>query len=144
MGEWLPSDQAVLQKWLQNYVKEVDSMADSSDDSYSLRPVVQKFKDEIENNPEITMFFHQMFSEIPKRYKKTPTHKPQVRNYHHMLRLINHILTKAPEFNETGLVGFPINAILDWPMGTIGEYAAFVNPKVNLHLKSILNQWGAF
>ena len=61
-----------------------------------------------------------------------------------MLKLINHILTKAPEFNETGLVGFPINAILDWPMGTIGGYAAFLNANVNHHLKNILNEWGTF
>ena len=73
----------------------------------------------------------------------TPTHKRQVRSYHHMLRLINHILTKAPEFSsDNGLVSFPINAILDWPMGTIGGYAAFLNANVNRHLKNILNEWG--
>jgi len=30
-----------------------------------------------------------------------------------MLDLINGIVTTPPAFNETGLVGFPINAILD-------------------------------
>ena len=156
VGEWLPSDQAILQKWLQKHIEEVDGIvglpkAGSQDDdepdvSYPLHPVVQQFKESIEGNPEITMFFHQMFSEIPKtkKYEKTPTGKCQVRNYHHMLQLINHILTKAPEFNETGLVGFPINAILDWPMGTIGGYAAFLNANVNQHLKNILNEWGTF
>ena len=34
-----------------------------------------------------------------------------------MLRLFNHIITEAPEYEDDGLVGFPINAILDWPMG---------------------------
>jgi len=41
-------------------------------------------------------------------------------------------------------VGFPINAILDWPMETVGGYAAFLNANVNQHLKSILNEWGVF
>ena len=116
VGEWLPSDKATLQKWLQKHIEEVDGLiasspkADSHEDepdadvSYPFLPVIQRFKENIESNAEITMFFHQMFSEIPKKYTKTPTQKPQVRNYHHMLQLINHIITKAPEFNETGLV----------------------------------------
>ena len=150
VGDWLPSRQTVLEKWLQKLIEEVDSTTPSTklsltaDTVYPLHLVVQKFKESIENSAEITMFFHQMFSEIPKKYKKTPTHKRQVRNYDHMLRLINHILTKAPEFNENELVYFPINAILDWPMGTIGGYAAFLNANVNLHLKNILNEWGVF
>ena len=156
VGKWLPSDQATLQKWLQKHIDEVDGIMASAncntscedepdaDFTYPLLPVVQKFKEAIERNAEITMFFHQMFSEVPKKYQKTPTGKPQVRNYNHMLILINHILTKAPEFNETGLVGFPINAILDWPMGTVGGYAAFLNGNVNFHLKNILNEWGKY
>ena len=61
-----------------------------------------------------------------------------------MLKLINGILTTAPTFNKTGLVGFPINAILDWPMGTPSGFAAFLNEKVNLQFMKILNQWAAF
>ena len=36
-----------------------------------------------------------------------------VRNYHHMLQLIYHVLCKVPEYIDTDLVGFPINVILD-------------------------------
>jgi phosphatidylserine decarboxylase len=35
-----------------------------------------------------------------------------------MLGLFNYVMTHAPEYNDTGLVGFPVNAILDWAMGT--------------------------
>ena len=59
-----------------------------------------------------------------------------------MLALINAILTTAPAFNKTGLVGFPINAILDWPMGHGGGFAAFLNDKVNAQFKKILNAVG--
>ena len=61
-----------------------------------------------------------MFSQVPNKppYNNDPSGKPQVRDYIHMLQLINHVMTNAPEFNKSGLVGFPINAILDWPMGT--------------------------
>jgi len=154
VGKWLPSDQTILDNWLEKHIEEAtaanqtscDEGDDEADYGYPLHPVIQKFKDEIEGNAEITMFFHQMFSQIPTKYmhKRNPVGKRRVRNYHQMLILINHILTKPPEYNDTGLVGFPINAILDWPMGTIGGYAAFLNANVNFHLKNILNVWGEY
>ena len=63
----------------------------------------------IGSNTEITTFFHRMFSQISTKYIKTL----MVRNYHHMLQLIYHVLCKVPEYIGTGLVGFPINVILD-------------------------------
>ena len=68
----------------------------------------------------------------------------QVRNYFHALQLINGILTKAPEFNKTGLVGFPINAIFDWSMATPAGYTAFLDERLNKQLKKVLNHWGKF
>ena len=61
-----------------------------------------------------------------------------------MLQLLNTIMTHAPEFNESGLVGCPINSILDWSMGTAAGFAAFLNERVNAQLKKILNAWGRF
>ena len=155
VGEWLPSDQAVLDDWLSALIEEVDGPpavgeepeeVDADDEAMDkkLHPVIQDFKHLIENNAEINMFFHQMFSEVPKKFRKDPTGQRQVRSYQQALRLINHIMTKAPEFNKTGLVGFPINAILDWSMGTTGGYAAFLNSSVNQQLKKVLNEWGTF
>ena len=60
-----------------------------------------------------------------------------------MIILIDYIMTTAPEYNETGLVGFPINVILNRPMATNAGFAAFLNNKVN-SFKSILNYWGKF
>ena len=155
VGAWLPSDQAVLESWLSALIEEVDGPlddyteevdADDEEMDKHLHPVIQDFKELIKNDAEINMFFHQMFSEVPKKppYNNDPIGNPQVKNYHQMLRLVNCIMTKAPEFNETGLVGFPINAILDWSMGTTGGYAAFLNDKVNQQFKRILDEWGTF
>jgi len=140
IGKWMPSDAKHLENWKQELIQEVDR------NKQSLLPVIQEFKDFIEADSEIYMLFNQMFSQLPhtKRFKDSPTGKPQVRDYHHMLELLNAIMTKAPEFNQTGLVGFPINAILDWSMATTGGYAAFLNKKVNRHLKKILNEWAVF
>jgi phosphatidylserine decarboxylase len=140
VGKWLPSDQAVLDLWLNDHIKAVDA------NPTPLLPVVQEFKDLIEADAQIYMFFHQMFEQLPRTLKFlfNPIGCPQVRDYTHMLDLINGIMTTAPTFNKTGLVGFPINAILDWPMGTPGGFAAFLNDKVNSQLMKILNQWAAF
>jgi phosphatidylserine decarboxylase len=140
VGKWLPSDQDVLDRWLAEHIRAVAA------NPKPLHPVVREFKDLIEGDAQIYMFFHQMFEELPQtsQFHDTPMGSPQVRNYNHMLELINGILTTAPTFNKTGLVGFPINAILDWPMGTAGGFAAFLNDKVNAQFKQILNAWATF
>ncbi|MFA5420387.1 MAG: phophatidylserine decarboxylase associated domain-containing protein, partial [Bacteroidales bacterium] len=127
VGEWLPTDHAVLNQWMKDLIAEAEA------DQSPLLPVVDELKQLIENDPEVYMLFHQMFDQVPNKppYNQDPTGKPEVRNYLHMLQLINQVMTKAPEFNKTGLVGFPINAILDWPMGTEAGASAFLNPKVN-------------
>ena len=102
-----------------------------------LLPVVQELKELIENDPELLMLFTQMFEEVPLKapYLNDPTGKPQIRSYQQMLQEMSRILTQAPEFNQTGLVGFPLNAILNWPMATHAGASAFLNPKVNRQLK---------
>jgi phosphatidylserine decarboxylase len=61
-----------------------------------------------------------------------------------MLQLLNTLMTHAPEFDQTGLVGCPINTIFDWSMGTAAGMAAFLNERVNAELKKVLNAWGRF
>ncbi len=92
------------------------------------------------------MLFNQMFEQVPRRppFDRDPSGRRQVRTYHHLLQLLNTILTHAPEFNESALVGCPINAILDWTMGTAAGFAAFLNERVNAQLKLVLNSWGRY
>jgi phosphatidylserine decarboxylase len=47
-----------------------------------------------------------------------------------MLRLINEVLTTAPEFSEGGMVTTPLTAILDWTMGTEAGFAAHRDPRI--------------
>ena len=140
VGEWLPSDQATLNQWLGKLIET------TAREDKPLLPVIADFKAFIENDPVVHMLFTQMFDQVPRRppYNKSPTHQPQVRNYQHMLELLNQIMTQAPEYNDTGLVGFPINAILDWSMATEGGFAAFLDQRVNAQLKRILNEWSRF
>lgn len=138
VGSWLPSDQKILQNWMNNLIEVTDKK------QMALLPVIEDLKAFIENDPEAFMYFNLMFSQVPKKYRKDPSGHRQVRDYHHMLQLFNTIMTHAPEFNTTGVVGFPINAILDWSMGTEAGYAAFLSEKVNKQLKKMLNEWAIF
>lgn len=65
-----------------------------------------------------------------------------------MLDVLNHILTTAPTWTtsaeKVGMVGVPMNAVFDWPMGTPSGNAAFLDPEVNAMLKKVLNEWGKF
>jgi phosphatidylserine decarboxylase len=138
VGRWMPSDQAVLNTWLEKI------HARAEDQTGPLLPAVQQLKTLIETDATAYMVFAQMFDQVPARRKKSPSGLPQVRDYEHMLRLFNVIMTEAPEYNDTGVVGFPFNAILDWSMDTVGGWAGFLNDKVNAHLRAMLNEWAVF
>ncbi|KAJ6520817.1 phosphatidylserine decarboxylase family protein [Mycena vulgaris] len=144
-GAWLPADHRVQHEWLSRQVDHVDKHG-----AEPLIPVLQEFKDLIERNARIYMFFTQMWDEIPRKpkYAKDPTGKRQIRDYVHMLDVLNHILTKGPEWTDAaagvGMVGVPIVGIFDYVMGTPSGHAAFLDPDVNKMLKKVLNEWGKF
>jgi phosphatidylserine decarboxylase len=105
----------------------------------------------IQSDTRLHLLFSAMFDEIPNRkpYKSDPSNQlSQVRDYEHMLQLLNHLMVTAPGWNDkshkVGLVGLPIYALLDWPMGTSMGYAVFLDPRVNKMLKKILNEWASF
>lgn len=137
-SKWMPRDRETLTNWMKKI------MAKAEKDTGPLLPVVENFKNFIETDAKAYMFFNQMFDEVPAEKSRMLTGVPQVRDYQHMLRLFNVILTHAPSFDETGFVGFPFNAILDWSMATTGGWAGFIDEKVNAHLKVILDAWGNF
>jgi phosphatidylserine decarboxylase len=140
VGKWLPSDQAHLENWLEGMIHK------ASTEERALHPVIADFQHLIESDAEVFMLFNQMFEQVPRKppFDKDPSGKRQVRTYHHMLQLSNTVMTHAPEFNESGLVGCPINAIFDWSMGTAAGFAAFLNARVNAQLKLVLNSWGRY
>lgn len=139
VGQWLPSDQEFFNDWLKKVLHEAES-----EENQNLLPPVQALKDLIESDRYLYNIVQMMFDEIPMKYVDTPTGAPQVRNYKQMLLMLNRIIQRAPEFNTTGLVGTPINAIFDYPMATKAGYVFFMNPKVNEKLRDILNYWGKY
>lgn len=120
------------------------------DNPKDLHPVLKEFKDMINSDTKLYMLFNSMFEQIPnkKPYAKDPTGTHQVRDPEHMLQLLNHLITTAPGWSDKsqglGLVGLPIQALLDWPMGTASGFAIFLDPQVNGMLKKLLNVWGEY
>ena len=143
-GAWLPQDHRVHKEWLGGVIDHVDK------NPKELHPVLQEFQELIEGDTRIYMLVTSMFDQVPskKPYRQDPTGHKQIRDYHHMLKVLNHLITTAPSWSKkshrVGMVGLPINAMLDWPMGTPSGYAFFLDPQVNAMLKKVLNAWGDF
>lgn len=143
-GAWLPADSRVHKEWLNKQVEHVDQ------NPKELIPVLQEFRTFIETNPRIRMLFTQMWDEIPQKrpYTKDPTGHKAIRDYGHMLAVMNHVFSRAPEWTDAaenvGMVGVPMCAIFDYAMATPSGHAAFLDTEVNKMLKKVLNEWGKF
>ena len=135
-GRWLPHQDA-LEDWLEGLVQEVRDKTDG----VTLHPVIEEFRELIERDPVVRMYLTQMVEQVPHAKRYTKRHLESVDQ---MLLLINEVIGRAPEYNETGLVGVPLNAVLDWCMGTPAGFAAFRYGPINAMLRKILKAWCAF
>ena len=138
LGGWLPVDPRHLSKWLESNIAEAEQR------NASLHPVVREFRDMIENDPVMNMYFTLMFEQQPRSAPKPGSGDVKLENYEQMLVVMNHVLTTSPTFDATVMVGCPINAILDYPMITPAGLAAFADPRVNEMLRRLLSVWAEF
>ncbi|KAN0082191.1 Phophatidylserine decarboxylase domain containing protein [Elaphomyces granulatus] len=151
-GHWMPEDFNLRRAWLASLLNRTDGTIPKLLDG-APNPV-DVFRVLIEQDSTIYMLANAMFEEVPTKapYDRDPTTlKKQVRTYKTMLYLFNTLLTSVPEWFgggdsdiPNGLVGFPYNIIVDWPMGTASGRQFFLDSRVNECLKNILNKWGEF
>lgn len=89
-----------------------------------LLPVIQEFQQLIETTPRIYMYFVQMFDEASRRkpYVRESNVAARMRDHRHMLQVLNHILSQAPQWSDAeagvGMIGVPMCAVFDYEMGT--------------------------
>ncbi len=148
---WLPVSRETTAEFM-NLLREkagVETGRDNLRRDGMLSPVMVEFQDLIDNDSIIRMNFMKMIDQVPSYYKETGPDGKYLHGYYlqsieEMIILINHILTTAPEYNDTELVGFPINTILNWTMGVPAGGAAFRNEKVNAMFKKVLAVWTEF
>ncbi len=135
-GRWLP-DQDSLEAWLEGLVDQVESQPGAA----FRHPVMEEFRSLIARDPVVRLELTRMIDQIPhsKRYSKR-----HLKSLDQMLHLIDEVIGQAPEYNETGLVGVPLNAVIDWCMGTPAGFAAFRHDQVNNMFRKILQVWCEF
>lgn len=139
-GHWLVGNQSYRQAWLRKTAQHVEASPKD------LHPAVAELRNLIENDAQLYLLASGMYQDIPDNYSD-PSGRT-VHSYTQMLQVMNHLLTTAPVWseheNQIGLVGLPIHALMDWPMGTFYGFAFFLDSQVNAILKQILNVWGDF
>ncbi|QTD49470.1 phosphatidylserine decarboxylase family protein [Sulfidibacter corallicola] len=151
MGGWLPGDPTHVDGWIRKLKKRIAARP------RDLVPPIKAFQEMVYADQVLHRTMAAMFAEAYLRRKETPLGTPEVRNFEEFLVLLNGIMTTAPEYYECeerkagreelepcGLIGFPINALLDWPMGTVSGYDVFANSLVNQQFKKILSYWSQF
>jgi phosphatidylserine decarboxylase len=135
---WLPQEQDDLESWLAGHRERVEARGEQ----VVLHPVIAEFQGLIDSDPVVRMYMHQMIAQVPSTKPYTKRHLESVEQ---LMRLINEVLTMAPEFGPQGtMVATPLAAILDWAMGTPAGFAAFRDPRVNEMLRKILTVWCEF
>jgi len=125
-----------LEAWLAGHAQRVAALGEQ----VTLHPSVAQFGNLIETDPVVGMYLRRMIEQVPttRAYSKRHVTSPE-----QLLRLINEVLSMAPEFGSQ-TVTLPLGAILDWAMGTPAGHAAFRDPRVNGALKTILQEWCEF
>ena len=133
---WLPKGQEELECWLSGHRKRVQAKGEH----VTLHPVISEFRELIDTDPVVRMYVHRMVAEVPRTKQYRKNHLESVGQ---MLRLINEVLTMAPEFGDNAVIT-PLCAILDWTMGTPAGFAAYRDPRINAMLENILTTWCEF
>jgi phosphatidylserine decarboxylase len=148
LGLWLPRDRGVIAQWVRDKIKEAEKSKD-----LALNPKVAEFQQFVNGNQVLQTLANEMFSEIPNipEYQNDPVGHKSLENFDQFIAVLNLILQQGPQFYDIsdpstamGLIGFPINAALDWPMGTTAGYTFWLLKEVNAAFQPVLNYWGAF
>ncbi|KAF4950752.1 hypothetical protein FSARC_13096 [Fusarium sarcochroum] len=144
MGKWLPEHRPAIQQWIASKLKEAKQKYD-----LPLDPSLVAFQQVVNSTPDWQRLSNNMFTQSSKNYD--PTGKPAVRSFGDFVNVVNLIIQSAPPFFDRdepptamGMVALPINAVLDWPMGTIAGYHFWLIPAINSSFKDVLNTWGSF
>lgn len=156
MGNWLPADRNQITGWVNELVckicreeEAVNKGMDMQASGMFAHEEVREFKELLDHDPKLHLLAMQMIEQGLDYCKEDPTGKPQIESYDMMLKLIDRIMKTAPKYmprseENRGLIGFPINAILDWCMGTPAGYAFFLDGRVNRCFEKILKAWCAY
>ena len=148
LGGWLPQNPQIIEDWIKKIKKF------TAENPTQLIPEIADFQNLVYSDSVLYANVQGMFAEAYFLKQTTPLEwEPEPMTFEDFLVLLNGIMQTAPEAYQTGapgnqtpsgMIGFPINALLAWPMATSFGYDVFSNTLVNQQLKKILNYWSKF
>ncbi len=89
---WLP-EQDALESWLEGHRERVEAKREQ----VVLHPVMQEFQELIQADAIVRMYLNEMIAQVPSA---KPYNQRHLESVEQLLRLINEVLTMAPEFGE--------------------------------------------
>src|SRR4051812_23583217 len=93
-GRWLPHQDA-LEGWLDRLSKDVRPKAGRA----GLHPAVEEFRELIHGDPIIRLLIAQMIEQLPTTRNYAKRH---LKGADHLLLLIDDVIRRAPEYDESG------------------------------------------
>ncbi len=147
---WLTGDRAKASAF-RNYLK---SLPNVSADSV---PIAIAELDRWVNASDLSTAANQMFQEaIDAGHYDDPLGEGAITDWNDFIVQLAKAVQFAPMFfvvdadssdaapdsdKAAGLVGFPINALVNWPMATRAGDLVFRNSEFNVHMKAVLDSW---
>lgn len=148
LGHWLPRNRQVIADWTHKQAKAARTAREAKD---VLDPSLQAFKHLVDGSETLRQLANSMFTEASTHYPQDPEGNCAIQSFDEFLHATNIIIQSGPQWFDTqqpdtamGLIGFPINALLDWPMGTTSGYEFWITPEVNVAMGNVLKTWGRF
>ncbi|KAI3394857.1 hypothetical protein diail_2143 [Diaporthe ilicicola] len=152
-GHWLPRDRGIVAQWVAQKAKAAHKVPPGRlfEGGEPLDPSLAAFQKTVIDSPYLLKLANDMFTEASNKYPKDPVGNCAIKSFDQFIAVLALVMQSGPEFFDKaepetamGLIGFPINALLDWPMGTVSGYEFFLQPEVNKALKEVLDSWGKF
>lgn len=104
-------------------------------------PVIREFKAMLRRYSIERQYMETMISSIPLAKRHVPL-RPKSLDV--LFQQLNAVLTHAPEYNDTALVGTPLSAILIWTMGSPQGFAAYRRIRINAMFGKVLAAYKRF
>ncbi|MDH5181701.1 MAG: phosphatidylserine decarboxylase family protein [Gammaproteobacteria bacterium] len=153
MGFWIPNRIWATAKFLIP-LRDLIEAKRKAGTLAPLIPAVQDFKNQITANSVYRMWLNLMIEQancyvagIDKKTReeiKSDGDKLWIGGYDNFFEVINEIITTSPGFNNTEMVGTPLNGFLAVSMATEAGLALFHDESFNGQFRNILNAWNTF
>lgn len=131
--------------WLDRIVAHV------KDNPQKLHPSVKHLRDIVNRSTRLTQLVQGMYHELSLRkmpHGKRFPFRSDVHDAEHMFQVLNYLLTVPVLWSSyrylVSWLGCPILCLFWRPLHTTCGFAFFQDPAVNMHMKKILDAWGAY